>query len=55
MKDELDKMIKYNVWEVVKDEGQRRLSGKWVYTQKIDGETGKPKSYKARFVVRGFL
>lgn len=55
MKEELDKMVKYNVWEVVKDEGQRRLSGKWVFTRKLDGVTGKPKSYKARFVVRGFL
>ena len=52
--EEMAKMDKFGVWEPVPDKGQRALSGKWVYTRKIDGETGKPCSYKARFVVRGF-
>jgi hypothetical protein len=54
MVEEMGKMDKYGVWEVVPKIGQRTLSGKWVYTRKLDGETGKPKAYKARFVVRGF-
>lgn len=55
MDEEMEKMSKYGVWEAVPDEGQRALSGKWVYTRKIDGDTGLPKAFKARFVVRGFL
>lgn len=55
MDEEMNKMSKYNVWEMVPNTGQRSLSGKWVFTRKIDGETGKAKAYKARFVVRGFL
>lgn len=49
------KMDKYDVWEVIPRTNQRTLTGKWVYTRKIDGETGKAKAYKARFVVQGFM
>ena len=51
MDEEMGKMQKYDVWDAVPRSSQRTLSGKWVYTQKIDGETGKPSAYKARFVV----
>ena len=54
MDEELGKMQKYDVWDVVPRSNQRTLTGKWVYTRKIDGDTGKPAAYKARFVVRGF-
>ena len=31
------------------------LCAKWVFTQKINRETGKPETYKARWVAKGFL
>jgi hypothetical protein len=54
MDEEMAKMDKYAVWEAVPRENRRTLSGKWVYTRKINGETGQPEKFKARFVVRGF-
>ena len=55
MKDELGKMEKYNVWTVVdRSKHLRTLRARWVYTRKIDGTTGKPSSYKARWVAKGF-
>jgi hypothetical protein len=54
MDEEMAKMDKYAVWEAVPREGRRTLSGKWVYTRKINGDTGLPEKFKARFVVRGF-
>lgn len=58
IQDELSKMDRYEVWTPVPasevPRGQRALSGKWVFTRKIDGTTGQPSKYKARFVVRGF-
>lgn len=54
MDEEMGKMEKYDVWEVVWRTNQRTLTGKWVYTRKIDGDSGRPSAYKARFVVRGF-
>jgi hypothetical protein len=54
MDEELDKMKHYGVWEAAKNEGQRTLDGKWVFTRKIDGSTGLPSTYKARYVVKGF-
>ena len=50
----MEKMDKYDVWEVVPKDKQRTLTGKWVFTRKIDGATGKAAAHKARFVVRGF-
>jgi hypothetical protein len=55
MGEEMEKMERYEVWQLVPRENQRTLSGKWVYTRKIDGETGKAAAYKARFVVKGFM
>jgi hypothetical protein len=52
--EEMDKMARYDVWEAVPRTNQRTLSGKWVFTRKIDGDTGKAAAFKARFVVRGF-
>ena len=54
MDSELSKMDKYGVWDVVDRTNQRVLKGKWVYTRKIDGETGQPSTYKARFVAKGY-
>jgi hypothetical protein len=54
MDKEMGNMAKYDVWEMVPRTNQRTLSGKWVYTRKINGDTGKPEAFKARFVVRGF-
>lgn len=34
--------------------GQRILRARWVYTRKIDGTTGKPAAYKARWVAKGY-
>ena len=31
------------------------LKARWVFTRKINGETGKPETYKARWVAQGFL
>ena len=55
MQEELAKMEKYNVWDVVPRTPNMRVVGaKWVYTRKIDGETGKPSAYKARWVAKGY-
>ena len=54
IKDELDKMTHYQVWTVVPKSGQRVVTAKWVFTRKLDGKTGKPSKYKARWVARGF-
>lgn len=55
MKDDMAKMEKYKVWEVIPREPHMRVVGaRWVYTRKIDGETGKPSAYKARWVAKGF-
>lgn len=51
---ELANMAKYDVWEIAPEGNHRALPGKWVFTRKIDGETGKPAKFKARFVVKGF-
>jgi hypothetical protein len=32
----------------------KALTAKWVFTRKIDGETGKPAAYKACWVTKGF-
>lgn len=53
MDEELAKMEKYRVWDQVPYEKQRVMTGKWVFTRKIDGETGRPSAYKARFVAQG--
>jgi hypothetical protein len=48
-------MDSYHVWEVIdRSAGQRAVDGKWVFTKKIDGATGKPCKYKARWVAKGF-
>lgn len=55
MNKELSKMDKYRVWEVVDERpGMRLLDGRWVYSMKIDTETGHPTTPKARWVARGF-
>jgi hypothetical protein len=54
IKEELGKKSKYNVWKVVKSTGQRCLERKWMFTQNMHGETGKPLVFKARYVAKGF-
>ena len=55
MKAELAKMDQYKVWDVIERQPSMRIIGaKWVYTRKIDGDTGKPKGYKARWVAKGY-
>ena len=55
MNDELAKMDKYNVWTVVDRQPNMRVIGaRWVFTRKIDGQTGLPSTYKARWVAKGF-
>jgi len=55
MQEELAKMEKYKVWDIVPQQRHMRVVGaRWVYTRKIDGETGKPTAYKARWVAKGF-
>jgi hypothetical protein len=49
---ELAKMDQYKVWEVVdRQQGMRVVGARWVYTRKIDGNTGQATSYKARWVI----
>ena len=55
---ELAKMQSYGVWTEVKREAinglkGKPLSGRWVFTRKIDGVTGKATSDKAWWVVKG--
>jgi hypothetical protein len=46
--EELRKMDKYDVWEVVtQTKDMRVLSAKWVFMRKIDGSTGLPSTFKA--------
>ncbi|TYJ51342.1 hypothetical protein B9479_008089 [Cryptococcus floricola] len=55
MKDELEKLEKYKVWDVVpKEKSMRVLGARWVFSRKLDGETGKPAAYKARWVAKGY-
>jgi hypothetical protein len=52
---ELDKMEQYKVWDVVeRTPNTRALKAKWVFTRKVDGETGKAAAFKARWVAKGF-
>jgi hypothetical protein len=49
---ELAKMDQYKVWEVVdRQQGMRVVGARWVYTRKVDGNTGQATSYKARWVI----
>ena len=52
---ELDKMEQYKVWDMVeRTPNTRALKAKWVFTRKVDGETGKAATFKARWVAKGF-
>jgi hypothetical protein len=53
--EELAKMKAYDVYQVVlRDDNMRILSARWVFTRKMDGDTGKAAAYKARWVARGY-
>ena len=45
---EIAKMKEFNVFEEVPDDGEKKISTRWVFTRKDDGEL------KARLVARGF-
>lgn len=54
MDKELQKMERYEVFGLVPHKGQRVLKTHWVYTRKINGETGKVAAYKAWWVAKGY-
>ena len=39
---------------IARKPGMRTIGGKWVYARKIDGKTGLPSTYKARWVAKGY-
>ena len=48
-------MEKYAVWDVIpRTNSMKVLKARWVFTRKIDGETGLPAAYKARWVAKGY-
>jgi hypothetical protein len=48
-------MEKYKLWTMVdRQPSMRVVGGRWVLTRKIDGDTGLPSKYKARWVAKGF-
>ena len=48
-------MDKYRVWIAIdRKPGIRTIGGKWVYARKLDGETGLPSTYKAKWVAKGY-
>jgi hypothetical protein len=51
---ELAKMDKCKIWEVIPRKDNMEVVGDcYVFTRKIDGTTGKPSAYKARWVAKG--
>lgn len=47
-------MTKYQVWDVVPRKDHMHISkARWVFTRKVDGDTGQPSKYKARWVAKG--
>ena len=50
---EIENLLKYDTYEEVKDEGQDRISSRWVITKK-EKHDGQKTDYKARLVARGF-
>ena len=53
---ELAQFDKYQVYDIVPRTADMKLvGGRWVFVRKIDGETGKPSTYKARWVAKGYL
>ena len=50
---ELDNLMKYGVYEEVENEGQERITSRWVITKKEKAD-GQKTEYKGRLVARGF-
>ena len=50
---ELENLTKYGVFEEVEDNGQERISSRWVITKKEKAD-GQKTDYKGRLVARGF-
>lgn len=55
MDDELAKMEQYKVFQIMpRTSDMHVLKARWVYTRKIDGDTGKVDAFKARWVAKGY-
>lgn len=55
IQEELDTMEKYQVFKVIpRQPNMHVLKARWVFTRKIDGETGKTAAFKARWVAKGY-
>lgn len=59
MEHEMGKLREKNVWDLVRTDelppGMRAYPGRWVFDRKEELEPTDPKSYKARWVIRGNL
>jgi hypothetical protein len=53
--EEIAKLQRYNVYQIVERTGDMRvLRARWVFTRKMDPETGEAAAYKARWVAKGY-
>ncbi len=52
-KKEIENLERYGTFEEVKDEGQERITSRWVITKKTK-QDGQKEDYKGRLVARGF-
>ena len=53
MKDELEKFLLFDAYEVVDDDGQETIDGRWVINKK-EAHDGLKTEFKARWCLRGF-
>ena len=53
MSDELEKWERFGAYEIVDNEGQDTIDGRWVINKK-EAHDGLKKDFKARYVLRGF-
>ena len=52
-KKDIENLERYGTFEEVKDEGQERITSRWVITKKTK-QDGQKEDYKGRLVARGF-
>jgi hypothetical protein len=53
--DEIAKLQKYDVYQIVeRTKDMRVLRARWVFTRKIDPETGEAAAFRARWVAKGY-
>ena len=53
MREELEKFEMFDAYEIVDDEGQERIDGRWVVNRK-EAHDGLKTAFKARWCLRGF-